>query len=304
MINKTAQTLIVSLWILVMLTLLVVSTGQRVSIALRLSRYHRDKLKASCLAKTGINRVISDLKKNNTNDYDSLDEPWAKGGEVLINEQEKVSFSAVDQERKININTASKELILALLEGYKVDSSQEITDNICIWRGDTPDDKQVFDALGYPAKAAHFSNCEELKLVKGITQEIYQKLIALISVSGDASVNGEAIINVNTATQETLTIFLRGLAKKLAIDEGLAGTLAAKINDLRIAKGPFKVKDEIKVVLTGSEETNLFNSFINSSVLRSNFFLIEAVGNVGRIKDKIEAVYDQKEDKLVYLQES
>lgn len=291
--NRRAQTLVISLWILAMLTVLVVDTGQRVSIALRLSRYQRDKLKAYCLAKLSMNLAITELKKSNSNTYDSLDQPWAKTQSV-----------AGDEERKININIASKELLLALLEECRIESAQEKVANICIWRGDTPDDRKIFETLGYPAKAAKFTNPEELKLVKGITLEDYQKLKGLVSVFGAAAINGEAALNINTASLETLNIFARGIAKKLGIGEGFADSLAAKVNDSRIANGPFKAKGEIVVAPTASEEINIFNSLINNVVFRSNYFLIEATGNVGRIKSRLESVYNRSGDNIVYWHES
>ena len=318
--NKRAQTLIFSLWILAILTFLAVGIGHRVSMALRLSRYQRDKLKASCLAQAGMNIAIAELRKDNTNNYDSLDESWAEneglfkkvvitenqdefatvGYTIMEDGEQKIIFGVVDEERKLNINTASKELLLAFLEEYKIDSPGDIVENIRIWRGDIPDDKRIYEPLGYPAKAAKFTNCQELKLVKGINPRDYQKLEGIITVYTDASVDGESLININTASPEVLTIFVRAIAKKLAIPEAFADSLANKINEFRLSQGPLEEKDELAIVLTGSEEVNIFNHLINNLVFKSDFFLIAAYGNVGKIKSGLEVVYNRTEDKLVY----
>ena len=307
--RKGAQTLIVSLWILVILTFLAIGIGQRVSMALRLSRYHRDKLKASCLAKAGLNIAIAQLEKD-TNGYDALNETWAGNLELFKkivisgNENEFTTVGVSDEERKININTASKELLAALLEQYDINASGEVVDNILIWRGDIPDDKKIYELLGYPAKAARFTNSEELRLIKGIAPDGYQKIKQIITVYGDVTVNGKASININTASIEVLNIFSRGIARSLGIEEKFADSLIVKINELRNNKGPFKDKGDITVVATGSEELNILGSLINSVVFQSNFFLIEVTGNVGKIKDKVKVVYNRLNNTIVYWHES
>lgn len=321
--RKKAQTLIISLWILVILAFLAVGIGHRVSVALYLSRYHRDKLKTFSLAKAGLNLATAELNKD-TNNYDASNEPWADNEEIfkkividgnedgfatvsyniVKDSHEETIFGIVDEERKININTASRELFLALLEECKIDSSQDIVNNILIWRGDIPDTEKIYGALGYRPKQAKFTNIEELRLVKGITLGDYQKLKEIITVYGGSAINVNAVININTVSPEVVTIFARGIAKKLTIAEKFADNLAVKINELKNSKGPFKGKKDITVVPTGSEETNIFNNFINNIVFKSNYFLIEVMGNAGKIKSKVSAVYNRGENKIIYWHES
>jgi len=59
--RKNGQVLIISLWILVILAMLSVSIGHRVSMALRLSRYQKERLMAGYLAKAGINIAIGEI---------------------------------------------------------------------------------------------------------------------------------------------------------------------------------------------------------------------------------------------------
>ena len=55
--NKQGAVLVVSLWILIILVLLAVSAGRRVSIALKLLRYHLNRTQAFYLAQAGIERI-------------------------------------------------------------------------------------------------------------------------------------------------------------------------------------------------------------------------------------------------------
>lgn len=317
--NKKAESLIISLWILAILVLLAVSLGHRVSLALRISRYQRDKLKALYLAKAGINRAIAEITDDTTPDYDSYLDRWADNEEAFKNISfdddkknefstvgytvegdggEETVFGAIDEERKININTVPKEILTALLEKCQINSAQDVVNNILIWRGDIPDDNKIYENLGYWPKADKFNNIEELTLVEGITPENYQRLKGLITVYTDGS------ININTAPPEVLTVFTRGIAKSLSVGEDFADSVVAKIIDSRSSHGPFKTKRDIDITPTGDEETNIFNNFTNNIAVKSDNFLIEVTGNASRIKSRITAVYNRRDKRTLYWHES
>jgi type II secretory pathway component PulK len=315
--NKKAQTLMIGLWILAILTILAVGIGHRVSLALRISRYHRDSLKAHSLAKAGVNLAIAELDKD-ANDYDAPSEKWANNEitfkKVALNDNPdeyatisytyfdednnpRTVYGARDLESRININTASKELLLALLEKYEIKSAQEIVNNILIWRGDIPDENKIYENSGYPCKSGIFSNIEELNLVKDFTQQDYQKIENLITVFG------EGLMNINTVSNEAMAILAHSIAKKLSVAQNFADSLATKILELRKSNGYFKDKSEINIMLS-AEETNIFNLLIDSMVYKSDYFLIEVTGNSSRIKRKAEAVYFRKDKKILDWHES
>ena len=305
----------ISLWILVILTLLAVGIGHRVSMALYLSRYQRDKLKALYLAKAGINRAILEIINDETTDYDSLQDNWSDNERVFrkimfndnenefatvsytLKEGEETKFGVTDEERKININTASKELFIALLEKCNIEAIQDKVNNILIWRGDIPDDNKIYENLGYPCKASKFTNIEELRLVKDITFEDYENLRGLITVYGDG------LININSASDEALAILTYGIAKDLSIKEEFADSVANKIIELKNSNGYFRAKSDINITLTGDEETNIFNHLMDKVMVQSNNFLIEVTGNVSKIKSKTVAIYSRRDKRILYWHE-
>lgn len=318
--GKKAQVLIISLWILTILSVLAVSIGRRAGLVLKLSRYQKDKFKALYLAKAGLNCAITQLTNDQTINYDSLEEDnWVNNSEVfkkiMLNEnsdefatvsytvkenvRDETKFGVIDEERKININTASRNLLIALLEKKGIEAPEDTADNIRIWRGDIADSDEIYKKLGYACKADKFSNIEELNLVAGITPEAYQELKDLITIYGD----GYGFININTVSPEVLLIFIRSVAKDLSTGEGFAGTLEEKIIDSRFKGGAFKTKEDIDIALT-TEETNIFNTLINKVIFQSDNFLIETIGNVGKIKSKIAAVYNRKDKQLLYWHEN
>lgn len=313
-----ASVLAIILWILIILAMLAVSIGHRVSMSLRLSGYQKDRLKAYYLAKAGLNLAIAEIINDKTADFDSLADGWADNEAVFkkivlndnpdefavvsyntfdSNNELSINYGAIDEERKININTASKELLVALLEKCGVDAAEEIADNILIWRGDIADENKAYENSGYPAKAGIFSNVEELNLVKGITGKDYQILKGLITVYSDGW------ININTVSFEVLTIFARGIAKELGLGQDFADTIAGKIITLRDGLGQFKAKSEINITVTGDEETAVFNKLMGNIAINSGNFLIESVGNVRKIKSQITAVYSRKDNNNLYWHE-
>jgi len=320
--NK-AQASLFAIWILVILTILTVTIGHRVALSLRLARYQQDRVKALSLAKSGINRAIFEIINDKT-PYDSLSDSWANNEEVFkkimpaenINEFAVVShgdiFGVVDEERKININTATKELLTALLEdseGY----SAELVKYVRIWRGDN-DPLLGAESPDYQTfKKAPFTNCRELVLVleyfyqnsasqdyKDTAQEAYKKIKDLITVYTLAP---DLKININTVSKEALLVVCKAAAT--AEQKDSAVSLTDKIIALRDEKKYFTAIGDIQILVLTPEEGVLLNSLKlqGNFIFKSEIFFIEASGNVGRIKSRITAVYNHKDKKILYCHE-
>ncbi len=318
--NKKSQALVITIWVISSLSVLAVAIGYWVSLGLRLTAYQRDRLKACYMAKAGINRAINVIINDTTISYDSLTEDWAddekafkkislndNSGEFASvryniidgNNEAKSVYGLIDEERKVNINFASQELLAALLEEAGIDwKQQDIINNILIWRGDIPDTNRIYENSGYPCKAGKMQNVEELILVKGINPEDIEKLRKNITVYTDG------LININTVSLETLEIVLRGIAKRLILESVFADSLAKKIIVLRNEFGYFRENNDIKVATTGSEEVNIFNDLLKNIVFKSDNFLIAASGSVNKINREVEAVYDRKQKLIKYWHET
>lgn len=273
-----------------MLTILAISIGHRVSMALYLSQYHKDKLRSLCLAKSAVNLAVMNIQRNNLG-QDSLNA-------LLENNVKGASFILLDEERKININTAPKELLVILLEKFQIDNPAKKADNILIWRGDIPDSNNAYEALGYPCKGLKFTNNEELRLVKDIIEEDFRKL------KGSITVYGNGPININTASPDVLAMVARSIARQLSVSLNSADTVMTKIISLRDKSGHFKDKEEVKIALTGDEEINIFNKLMEGSVFGSENFLIEATGKADKIKTGLTVVYNRSEKHILYWHES
>lgn len=311
MIGKKSQVVIISLWILVILTILAISVAHRVAFGLRLSRYQRDKARALYLAKAGINRAIAELEKDkDNNNYDALNEKWADNKDtfekILLdnnpnefatvsytveeNGKEETKFGMIDEERKININKADSGLLEALLSKIGVSNSSEIANNICAWRQDKD-----------------FTNIAELILAKGLRDidlKIYEKLKNLITVWGSGKVN------INTLDRYVLEILMEYCRKQLQnqnISENNPGDLAERIIQLR----PFDSVGDLQTKLTNqrsldSSQINILNELYKVIDFKSACFYIRSNGKIGNsnLNSRIYCIFDRDKKNITYWHES
>jgi len=315
--KRRGQVFLITAWILIIITLLAVSIGHKVSLGLRLSRNRRDSFQAACLAKAGFTTAVNELIKDKTGAYDSLEDTWADNetlfskiklndmanqfstvGFTTIQAQDAVvKYGVIDEERKININTSSRGTLLALFQEYGIEKAPEIAEEILIWRGDIPDEKKIYAETGYLPKSGSFVNTEELIMVKDVTAEVLNKL------KGAITVYTKGLLNINTVSYETLEILCRGAAKELGLEESFADGVAGKIIELRQKQRYFKNKEALSVELTGEEQINIYNKIIPAFIYKSDNFLIEVLGNVGKIKRRIIAVYNRESQTISYWHE-
>ncbi|MFH1847630.1 MAG: hypothetical protein ABH825_00225 [Candidatus Omnitrophota bacterium] len=233
---KKGAVLIVTLWILAVLVLLAVGIGFRVSLELKLVSYQMKKLRLYYAAKAGVNKAMTLLEADTNTDFDTIEQC----GFVLEGQDRRKSeflnvavgdgaFSVAcpgpdgeelpgmrDEDRLVNINLAKKETLMRL-----PDVTEAIAYNIMAWRGDTdegiPEESFDYSAIdrNYSCKKAPFSTVDELRLVKGITPDIFygidrdgdgiisdseSGLRALVTIYGDGR------ININTAGERVLGI--------------------------------------------------------------------------------------------------
>jgi hypothetical protein len=311
--------LIVGLWILVILTILAVITGGRLSSELRFVRNQRNRLKAHYLARAGINQAIAELEKDTTLDVDYLTEPWADNPEIFkehplgsgkfsvsynfaVEDKEETFYGLIDEERRINLNVADKYMLLCL-PGL----TKELVDNIRAWRGDTdvPESARDYTEQGYPCKGKPFVNIEELLLVKGIAPEIYAGIKDLVTVWAK-------VVNINTASREVIDVIISASAKELRdkgqdIPEGEEDSLVEKIMDFREKGGIFEdVNLENKLEGLSSAQKNVINNLKGDISVDSNFFRIVSIGelSVSKLRRKINSVLDFNRRKFLYWNES
>ena len=181
--------LIIVLWITTLLMLIASSFiyAMRTDVKIVTNSLARARLEAA--ADAGVQRGILEMMKPpqlpNRWTTDSVAQSWNYQGVA-------VDVSMTDESGKIDINTASEALLrgLFIAQGMKDEEAVSVLDAILDWRD--PDslkrlhgaEEAEYIAAGYsykPANAA-FQSIEELRLVMGMTPELFDKVAPLITI--------------------------------------------------------------------------------------------------------------------------
>ncbi len=183
--------LILALWTLVLIGVVGLAFVDSVNVELAISKYAVSTLQARELARAGVLRARAALRQD-TDARDTLEDTWnddeglrefelGKGWVSVIGEPEadtdEPRYGLVDEARKLNINTATDEMLLRL---PLPEMTEELVDALIDWRDgdDTPRpqgaENDYYESLDppYHAKNEAFETLEELLLVKGFTREV------------------------------------------------------------------------------------------------------------------------------------
>jgi type II secretory pathway component PulK len=152
-INKGSQRaviLILTLWIAVVLSMIAYSLAYEIQMEMKVTKLAKDDLGAYGLAKAGIAKAIADLKNDLLLDHSEKAQIFDAEGDVWAKPEEgktKVelgsgmfSVRVVDEESKIDINTANHAVLKELIKqlGYEEEYASTVASAIIDWRD--PDD--------------------------------------------------------------------------------------------------------------------------------------------------------------------
>lgn len=217
-----------SIWILVFFSILTTAVYRIIATQLKLSRVLEERAVCPYLAKAACLYAWAE-KKNDKTSYDSL----AKLNQLRQRTMGNVKFTytQVDEESKININTASSE-ILARLPGLSLELAQKIQ----------------------ASPLRPFTLKEELLFIEGLTEKEFAEFKDFITVYGNGSVN------INTAPEQVFVA--------LGMDENLAQGIVGFRNgndgkqgteDDQVFESSAEIVDKLRSALSfsGDEEAAL-----------------------------------------------
>ncbi|MBI5416252.1 MAG: general secretion pathway protein GspK [Candidatus Omnitrophica bacterium] len=262
--GEHASVLIAVLWCLFFLSALAVAIYAYVAPQVGLAQRLKERAQTCYLAEAGVKTAVFMLDDDQTQDYDALNEAWAGKEEVFkdirLGDQGYASvkyeyppsddsgasetrYGLTDEERKININKASAEILQRLFETVAQTTAQEaddIADSTLDWIDEDNEPRSngaesgYYQSLaqGYPCANRESETPEELLLVKGVTPEIFDKVKAYVTVYGAGQVN------INTAGKDVLEAL------------GMSAALAEKV--VRFRRGNDSVD--------GTQDDNIFES--------------------------------------------
>lgn len=226
--TETGSMLVVVLWWLVILTILSVAVHIAVRPRLRFAGRIRDRAVSNSRATAVLQLAQAVLAEGDHPGYDALNQAWSSNPDLFADvvlggsrfsvgyrmipsgRREAVyRYGLTDEERKINVNRADREVLVELLNqvaGIGELEATPIVSSIINWR-DRSEDSEKYGAGStyyrslsppYPCKNDLFELSEELLLVRGVTAALYSALEPHITVYGNGAVN------LNTAGRTVL----------------------------------------------------------------------------------------------------
>lgn len=283
--DQTGSVMAITLFMIFAISIFALAASTIVSGDLFQSKRYQNNIQASFLARAGIEKAIQTLLHDNP-DFDSLHDSWSNNSDTFkeialdngffsVNYEtcnQKI-YGIVDEESKININTASRDMLL-MLEYLDTDKVEIILKS---------------------RKKAIFQNPSELVL-RGIISN--EEFTGQKGLRNSVTVWGKGKININTASREVLFAVPGFNAKEvdaiLSFRHGADG-IPGTFDD-----GVFKSINELKNLSGIKSKVNK-----NMFTVKSNNFYIFSEGFISKRKQLgkrvIAAVVRRNQGKISIL---
>ena len=268
-----------------------------------------DGIKLTYIAKSGFYGAAA-LLANSNNDYITLRDNWAQT--EILSMQSKTLFTdgyfiatVEDEAGKIPLNNLIngnkynpdiKDILIRLLSqpefGLDEGKINEIIDSIKDW---IDADEEVTGAGAessyyasldppYEAKNAPLDCIEELLMVKGITNEIFNGTKEKPGLAQYVTTDSDGAININTAPK----MVLRALSAEISTE------LADKMDEYRRKEGNDLSSPQWYKQVPGMENVTIKPELIT---VKSNYFKIISVGSMKNMVQSLSGVVKRSEQK-------
>lgn len=295
--SEYGSILIVVVWVLFFLSALVLAINAYIRPRIGLGGKLLNRAKAHYYAEAGVKQAMLELEKDDTDLYDCLSDGWSVNTNAFG--EKKITggifrFKLVDEERKININKAPRDVLKNLFEivgGEDSQAAEALADSIIDWRDEDDDaspsgaENGYYSMLrpGYNCKNADFDIAEELLVVKGMTRKIFDKVKERITVYS------EGPVNINTAD------------KLVLMSLGMGDELAEKVLNFRDVDGNiFDDDGGVADSLNQSENLSAEDVVAIDTILSKNLFSVFSYNFSGHASGKAEGRPDLLEITFVY----
>jgi len=285
---------------------------------IRLDTEDKDSNKIDTLYYCGI---LMDSEKSNEEifkDIDLGDGRFSVYYQPVVNEGEVVNtyFGLQDEERRLNLNAINEDnvniLVYLITElGFDEEIARTIAYSVIDWKDSN--DSLVHESYGaeddyYSAQAQpiftknlNLDSINELLLIRGITQDIYDQLKHYVTVYGES----EGLkVNFNTALRQVLMAMAKHASERSPTAEySDAESLVNKILDYRRGEDGFAFTEDDRGLdndFTGlliSSEESIYLNMARYRGNRSDYLriFVRGEGNNSRVVTQIEAVVSRAE---------
>lgn len=260
--DERGVALVLAIFVVSMLVALVLEFDRMTRTDLLAAGNFRDTIKAFYLAKAGIAAARGILKEDSlyNGQYDGLDEIWATGLPSLATGEGSIRVLIHDEAGKLNPNhlvggptrkriPAKVAQMRRLLTLLKLDP--DLVDVMVDWI-DSDDEPERFGAERayyaglappYKAKNGPFESLSELRLLKGVTEEVYRALAPYLTVATPE--HGRT--NINTADPVVLQAMDSRISPQIA-DGIVKARPFRRLQDLDRVTGMEQVAKELRAI--------------------------------------------------------
>ena len=291
--------LLITLLVLVLIVILAMEIFRAGARAAQTGAYARDSVRGSLIAEAGLAAARIALRETAKDfKYDTLDQVWSRPVPPIELGEGTILVSVEDEDRKINLNrlvlpngNAPDEQRLAvfrkLLANLDIDPS--LADAVVDWidNDDIPRaggaESSYYLSLPYAYRAKNdlFDTLDELRLVRGMTAERFEKIKPF------ATIYSSGRVNINTAPKEVLMALSAG---QDAADAGEIGDSAAD-QIIEYRKGtPFRTARDIGNVSPALKDLYSRTRFPDLIDVKGTAFRVRSTGNVSGTYRTIDAV--------------
>jgi general secretion pathway protein K len=297
----------VALITVILIISILVAAALELNRSTRADVYHAanisDGLKLTYIAKSGFYGAAA-LLANSKNSYETLRDDWANA--AVLSAQSKALFpnghfmvTIEDEQGKIPlnklvtggaVNADIKDMLLRLLREpeFELDErkSAEIVDAIIDWM-DSDDQVTGMGAessyygslpIPYAAKNLPLDCIEELLMIKGITNELFNGTKAKPALGQLVTIYGTGAVSINTAPK----MVLRALSPDITVE------LADKMDEYRRSKSNDLSSYDWYKQVSGMGNVTIKPGLI--TVAKSNFFRINSTGVADKMEQSVIAV--------------
>lgn len=188
--NQKGVALLVVLWLLILLTIVVGVYAILTRTEALQARFLLDTTKARYAAEAGLHRAAYEMFNPD------METRWVGDGRAYSIEfgDATIEIRITDESGKININRADVDLLTELFFQQGVDElvAVSLADAVIDWRdgddlpGEYGAEIEEYDAQGFPYGPANqpFQSVDEIQQVIGMTQEMFNDIRDLLTVSG------------------------------------------------------------------------------------------------------------------------
>lgn len=298
--HRDGSLLVVTLWLVTILSVLAVAIARYLSVEVRLTKYRLAREQAKALARSGVYLAIQRLMADATEGkptyepYDWLGDEWAIQQDPIISGVTQVSVSVTDEDRKLNINAITQPVLERL--GVQSEQAGAIIDYI-----DVDQETPTVQPPYYP-KNGPISALEELLDIPGLdseTQDMLQRELTTFTTP-----TTPPTLNINTVEERVLVALNadRAIANQLVSSRPGDNGIFGDDDDCR-ATSQTNAGNELSACAfrggSGSELDALM-TLANFTVVSSTFRIrTEAFVEASKVRYRIDAVVQRSNPPVI-----